>query len=47
MGSTSNDGRLAAIRSAVAEIEYRQALEQLAELASSLGIQLGVSFDQE
>jgi len=47
MGHTSHDDRLAAIRRAVADIEYRQALAQLAELASALGIPLGVSFDQE
>jgi PAS domain S-box-containing protein len=47
MGTTLRDSELAAIRSAVAEIEYRTALKQLEALAVSAGIQLGVSFDQE
>jgi len=45
--STSNQSRLAALRSAVNEIEYRQALEQLQQLAATLGIQPGGFHAQE
>jgi two-component system sensor histidine kinase/response regulator len=47
MGKTFPGSELAALRSAVADIEYRTALKQLEALAVSAGIQLGVSFDHE
>jgi len=47
MGATSAGHELAAIRGAVADIEYRSALALLEALAVSTGIQLGVSFVQE
>jgi PAS domain S-box-containing protein len=47
IGTTSTGNELAALRSAVADIEYGSALNQLEALAISMGIQLGASFDQE
>jgi hypothetical protein len=47
MGTMSPGHELAAIRGAVADIEYQSALELLEALAVSTGIQLGVSFVQE
>ncbi|HTJ95533.1 MAG TPA: response regulator, partial [Pararobbsia sp.] len=47
IGTTSRGSEITALRTAVADIEYRTALEQLDALAAATGIQLGASFDQE